>query len=96
MHTVLKLAQIRWTDHVIRMPDERRTKKLSMENYRRQSALKVAKRNDTKTPSKPLQRHRQSLPEGFRHTNRVLGTDCKGVIKVARSHQRRSNSLRRK
>ena len=28
MHTVLKLAQLRWTDHVIRMPDERLPKKL--------------------------------------------------------------------
>ena len=27
MHTVLKLAQLRWTDHVIRMPDERLPKK---------------------------------------------------------------------
>ena len=23
IHTVLKLAQPRWTDHVVRMPDER-------------------------------------------------------------------------
>ena len=37
MHTVLKL---RWTGHVIRMPDER---------------LKVARRNATKTPSKKVQ-----------------------------------------
>ena len=26
MHIVLKLAQLRWTDHVIRMPDERLSK----------------------------------------------------------------------
>ena len=38
IHTVLKLAQLRWTGHVIRM---------SMENYKRESALKVARRNAT-------------------------------------------------
>ena len=54
MHTVLKLAQLRWTGHVIRMPDERLPK--NMDNYKRESALKVATRNATKTPSKPLLR----------------------------------------
>ena len=28
MHTVLKLAQLRWTGHAIRMPDERPSKKV--------------------------------------------------------------------
>ena len=54
MHTVLKLAQLRWTGHVITMPDERLPK--NMDNYKRESALKVATRNATKTPSKPLLR----------------------------------------
>ena len=48
MHTVLKLAQLRWTGHVI--SDFHR--KSSMENYKRESVLKVARRNATKSPSK--------------------------------------------
>ena len=40
MHTVLKTEQLRWTGHIIRMPDERLPKKCSnMDNYRRESAL---------------------------------------------------------
>ena len=55
MYTVLKPAKLSWTGHVIRMPDERLSKKvISMENYKRESALKVARRNATKTPAKPL------------------------------------------
>ena len=52
MLTVLKVAQLRCTSHVIRMPDEQLLKKkFSTENYRRESALEVA--NTTKTLSKP-------------------------------------------
>ena len=43
MHTVLKLAQLRWTCHVVRMLDEQFPKrKSSIVNYKRESALKVA------------------------------------------------------
>ena len=38
-------------------------------------------------PEETLQRHPGSLSEGFCHTDWVLGTDCTGAIKVARSHQ---------
>ena len=35
-----------------------------------------------------LQRHLQSHTEGFRHTHWALGTDCTGLIKVARFHKK--------
>ena len=77
----LKLAQLRWTGHVIRMPDARLPKKVFY------GELQEGKR------SQGGQKKPQSLSEGFRNTNGVLGTDCTGAIKVARSHQQRSSSL---
>ena len=86
MHTVLKLAQLRWTGHVIRMPDARLPKKSFLWRTTGGKAL-------SRWPEETLQRHPQSLSEGFRNTNGVLGTDCTGAIKVARSHQQRSSSF---
>ena len=90
MHTVLKLAQIRWTGHVIRMPDERLPKKVFYGEVQLGTTRGKAL---SRLPEETLQRHPQSLSEGFRHTNWVLGTYCTGVIKVARSHQLRSSSV---
>ena len=36
-----------------------------------------------------IQRHPQSSPQGFQHTNRVMGTNCTGPSKVVRPHQKR-------
>ena len=54
------------------MPDARLHGKFSMKNDRWKSALKW--------PEDTLQRHPQSLFEGFRNTNGVFGTDCTGAI----------------
>ena len=88
MHTVLKLAQLRWTGHVIRMPDARLPKKVFLWRTTGPGGKALSR-----WPKETLQRHPQSLSEGFRNTNGVLGTDCTGAIKVARSHQQRSSSL---
>ena len=75
-HTLLMLAQLRLTGHVTRMPDERLPKNFSMENCKKESAHKVAKRNATKTPSKP--RLRISIFQ-LSPGNRLLRIEQSGV-----------------
>ena len=58
MHTVLKLAQLRWTGYVIRMPDERRLRKFF------HGELKEGKRFQC-GQQKTLQRHHEILSERY-------------------------------
>ena len=83
VHTLLKLAQLRWTCHVTGMPDERLPKKVFYGD------LKVGKRSQV-GQKETIQRHPKSLPKGFQHTTRVLGTDCTGSSKEALPHQKGS------
>ena len=42
------------------------------------------------------QRHPQSLPQGFKHTNRVVGTNCTGPSKVDSSSEEVLVNMRQK
>ena len=81
MHIVLKLAQLRWTCHFIRMPDERLPKIVFY------GELQEGKRSQ----GGQKKHYKDTLKASLK--NWVLGTDCTGAIKVARSSQQRSSSL---
>ena len=81
MHTVLKIAQLRWTGHVIKMPDERLPKKVFYGELQEGKRPQSGQKN----------RYKDTLKAYLKDW--VLGTDCTRAIKVARSHQQRSSSL---
>ena len=81
VHTLLKLAQLRWTGHDTRMPEESLPKKFIY------GELEMGKRFHG--GQKKQYKDTLSLPQGFQHTNRVMGTNCTGPSKVARPHQKR-------
>ena len=80
VHTLLKLAQLRWTGHVTRMPDERLPKKILY------GELQVGKHSH----GGQKKRYKDTLKASLRlqHTNRVVGTDCSRLNKVTRPHKK--------
>ena len=82
IHTVLKLAQLRWTGHVIRMPDERLPKKVYEE-------LQEGKRSQ----GGQKKRYKATLKASLKDVDIIGNRLHRRAIKVARSHQQRSSSL---
>ena len=82
VHTLLKLAQLRWTGHVTRMPDERLPKKILY------GELQVGKRSH----GGQKKRYKDTLKASLKDFNipTFMGTDCTGSYKVARPHKKRS------
>ena len=88
VHTLLKLAQLRWTGHVARMPDERLPKKILY------GELQVGKRSH----GGQKKRYKDTLKASLKDFNipTVMGTDCTGSYKVAKHHKKGSWWIRSK
>ena len=82
IYTLLKLAQLRWTGHVTRMPDERLPKKILY------GELQVGKRSH----GGQKKRYKDTLKASLKDFNipTVMGTDCTRSYKVARPHKKGS------
>ena len=80
VHTLLTLAQLRWTGNVTRMSDERLPKKILY------GELQVRKRSYGGQKKQYKDTLKASLKD--QQTNRVVGTDCTGSNKVARPHKK--------
>ena len=74
-HTLLKLAQLRWTGHVTRMPEEHLPKKILYGELEMGKRSHGGQKKHTKTPSKPPSRistYKQS------HGNKLHRTEQRG------------------
>ena len=82
MHTVLKLAQLRWTGHVIRMPDERLPKKVFygelQEGKRSQGCQKKRYKDTLKASLKDF-----DIPIGFLEQTSQERSKWRGLINKA-------------
>ena len=76
IHTLLKLAQLRWTGHVTRMPDERLPKKVLYGELQEGKRSQGGQKKRYKTPLKP--RLRISIFQ-LSHGNRLLRIEQSGV-----------------
>ena len=81
VHTLLKLAQLRWTGHVTRMPEERLPKKILY------GELEMGKRSHGGQKKWNQDTLKALLKD--QHTNRVVGTNCTVQSKMAKPHQKR-------
>ena len=81
VHSLLKLAQLRWTGHVTRMLDERLQKKVLYGKLQEGKCSQSAKRNATKTPLKP--RLRISIFQ-LSPGNRLLRIEQNGVASTTK------------
>ena len=81
VHTLLKLAQLKWTGHITRMPEECLPKKILY------GELEMGKRSHGGQKKRYKDTLKTSLKEFKIPT--VMGTNCTGPSEVARSHQKR-------
>ena len=82
VHTLLKLAQLRWTGHVTRMPDELLPKKILY------GELQIGKRSHGGQKKRYKDTLKAPLKDFNIPTDRVMGTDCTGSNKVVRPHKK--------